>query len=260
MSDNNIDNLGLGEENFLFGKNKEVSFTMPPRYFDSLSDRIINKIEAAEEVSEFSILSILNKQSAFDVPANYFSKAENEIEYKTELSELGELSKIDKPVLNSLQAEYFDSLKVKVSRKVELQDELKEYSTLYAMDKQLNFEVSVDYFDNVANQIKEKIHSTSQPKLSIINRILFVLLKPKFSFAFGVVVIVGISSVIYFDQPSTVIDSGDCKTLACLEKREMLNEHTIREMDDDNLYEMVDVDKLDMQLGKDSAAVTNTKK
>jgi len=260
MSDNNLNNLGLEEENYLFGKNKEVRFTTPAGYFHSLSDRIINKIEAAEEVSEFSILSSLDKQPIFGVPANYFTKAENEIEYKTELAELGELSKIDKPVLNSLQAEYFDSLKEKITRKVELQDELKEYATLYAMDKQLNFEVSVDYFDNVANRIKEKIHSTSQPKLSIIDRILFYVLKPKYSLAFGVVVIVGISSIIYFNRPNTIIESGDCKTLACLEKREMLNEHTIREMDDDNLYEMVDVDKLDMQLGKDSATVTNSKK
>ncbi len=258
MTDNNnIDNQGLDEENFLFGKNKEIPFTTPPRYFDSLTDRIMNKIEVLEELSQFSMLADISKQTAFDVPANYFAEIENEIEYKAELSELSELSKAGKPVLHTLEAAYLDTLKEKITSKIALQDELKPYATLYNIDKQQNFEVSADYFENVADRIKEKIHAKSSSKVSVMEQLLSVVLKPKFGLAFGVVVIIGILSIFYFNKPNTIIESGDCKTLACLEKREMLNEHTIREMDDDNLYDMVDVDKLDKQIGADSTAVKN---
>jgi hypothetical protein len=44
--------------------------------------------------------------------------------------------------------------------------------------------------------------------------------------------------------------SGDCKTLACLEKNELLNEKNIRDFDEDNLYEMVDVEQLDKQISE----------
>lgn len=233
----------------MFGKNKNVPFTAPPRYFDSLSERIINKIEAAEELSEFSVLSGINKQTSFEIPAHYFSKIENEIEYKAELEELTELSKIAKPVFKPLDEAYADSLKERITGKIALQDELREFATLYSLEKQQNFEVKVDYFENLSDKIKEKIHASPSNPLAVIQKVLFALLKPKFGIAFGVVLITGIAILFYTNKPTEIIESGDCKTLACLEKREMLNEHTIREMDDDNLYDMVDVDKLDEQIG-----------
>ena len=248
MDKNN--NIEMEDENFLFRKNKELPFITPSHYFDSLADRIINKVEAIEEVNEFGVLASLNKQPEFIVPENYFTKAENEIEHKAELAGLEELSKIPKPSLKPLSAEYFDSLKEKITNRVEIEDELKTYATLYSLDKQNAFEVSTDYFDTIADKVKERVHSTSRSRIPVLEQILQRFLKPKYSLAFGIAVIIGVGTIFYFHNQETIIPSGDCKTLACLEKREMLNDHTIREMDDDNLIDMVDVDKLDAQITK----------
>ena len=262
MSENN--NIEMEDENFMFGTNKEIPFSIPSFYFDSLSERIIYKIELAEEASEFSLLAGINKQSVFNVPENYFEGIENELEYKIESEALVELNKITKPVLKPLPEEYYNSLKENITNKIELADELRMYATLYAIDKQNSFEVSADYFDNVTDKIKEKIHTKSQTQLSIIEKIMMLVLKPKFGVAFGIVIITGIAGLFYINQQKTIIDSGDCKTLACLEKRDMLNDHTVREMDDDNLLEMVDVDKLDKQIengnATDSSAIKQNKK
>lgn len=261
--DDNIEGM-FEDENFLFGKNKELPFDAPVNYFDLLESRIINKIELAEEAKEFSVLANIEKVKTFEVPANYFSSLENEIEYKAELEALPELSKIAKPVLKPLAADYFNSLANRVTNKVTATDELKEFATLYALEKENSFVVSPDYFDSVADKIKERVHAKSRGEVSIIDKILAVVLKPKFGLAFGVIVIVGISSLYYFNQNKTIIDNGDCKTLACLEKREMLNDHTVREMDDADLIDMVDVDKLDKQIENakvvDTGAVNKNKK
>lgn len=254
-----LGNKNIEEGNYLFGDNKQVAFTMPTDYFNALEQRIINKIEAAEEASEFSILAGINKQNEFIIPDNYFAKAENILEHKVELEGLSELSKITKPVLKLFTSEYLNSLTETITNKITLQDELKEYATLYSLEKENAFAISADYFDTIADSVKEKVHSKSKVRISIIDNILAFIFKPKYSVAFGILVIIGVSSVIYFNKNKTVITDGDCKTLACLEKREMLNERTVREMDDENLYDMVDVDKLDEQLTKvmpvDSASV-----
>ena len=124
-------NIEKEDENFLFGKNREMPFDVPAQYFNSLEQRIINKMEAMEELNEFSILSAIDKQKEFIIPDNYFSKAENKIEYKVELAALNVLNKIAKPALNTLPEEYQNSLTERIINKVELQEELKEFATLF---------------------------------------------------------------------------------------------------------------------------------
>jgi hypothetical protein len=140
---------------------------------------------------------------------------------------------------------------------------LKDFATLYSLEKQNAFEVNADYFDTVADKVKARIYDNGKSKVSVLEQLFLLILKPKYSISFGVILITGIATAFYFNNKTTALPDGDCKTLACLEKREMLNEHTIREMDDDNLYDMVDVDKLDKQIAKgdsaDSTSVNNSK-
>jgi len=237
------------KESYLFGTNKELPFSVPPLYFNSLENRIVSKIERMEELQEFTALASIEKTAGFVLPKNYFSETEFEIDYKAELATFPELNKISKPTLQPLSANYLDTLSKEIKVKIELQDELKEFPTLLSLDKPLRFELNTNYFDTLSDNIKAKIHRADAKSTTVWNQILLVLLKPKFGFALGMIVIVGISALFYFKN-NTSLPDGDCKTLACLEKREMLNEHTIREMDDDNLYEMVDVEKLDKQINK----------
>ncbi len=67
------------------------------------------------------------------------------------------------------------------------------------------------------------------------------------AFSFGLAFILGLS--FYFYQSSeTIIESGDCKTLACLEKQEILDNNVITHFDEDQLMDLVDVNSLHKQL------------
>ena len=239
------------EENFLFGKDKKNPFDLPADYFDLLPGKLINKIEIIEELEQYPSLSAVNRLLYFAVPENYFIKNENLLEYRYELSVLNELSKIPKPSLKPLTEEYLDTLSNNVLKQIEFADELKNYSALSEISKQKVFAVAPDYFETVADRIKERYHSNKAPKVSIVEQVLSLLFKPKMAFAYSIFLIVGIGMFFYFNQTNTITtpeDTGDCKTLACLEKKELLNEHTIQNLDDENLYDLVDVDQLGKQL------------
>ncbi len=258
------------EENFLFGKDKKNPFVLPEGYFESLADKVINKIEVEEELKQYATLfAITSPQTSarergyFVVPENYFIKNENLLEYRYELAAFNALANVPKPELKPLTEDYLDALSAKVLKQIEVADEMKEFATLSELKKQNVFAVGPDYFDTVADKVKERYHSSKGEKVSIVEQVLGLLFKPKMAFAYSIVLIVGIGMFFYFNKPTTVttpIDSGDCKTLACLERKELLNEHTIQNLDDENLYDLVNVDELGKQLSetKDSIVTTNT--
>jgi hypothetical protein len=246
-----LDQNSIEEENFLFGKNKELPFVVPGGYFESFAAILINKIEALEELREFATLSNIDKKTVFSVPENYFNSIENILEKESELEEFSVLNSISKQVLKPLSTQYTDELKASIIRKAKIADELKEYKTLYAIDKQNNFTVAPGYFDSVADDVKERVYANNDQKTSIFERILEIILKPKIAFAYSIAILLIAGSAWYFNRNThTMIEgsSGDCKTLACLEKNELLKEKNIRDFDEDNLYEMVDVEQLDKQL------------
>lgn len=258
------DQNNIGEENFLFGKNKELPFVVPEGYFDLFTIKLINKIEALEELGEFATLSSIDKKVAFSIPENYFNSIENSLEEENELAAFSVLNSIPKPVLKPLSVQYIDELNACIIRKAEIADELKEYQTLYAIDKQNNFTVAPSYFDSVADDVKERIYANNDEKVSVFERILQTIFKPKVAFAYSIAILLIAGSAWYFNHDSQTMIQGtsvDCKTLACLEKNELLNEKNVRDFDEDNLYEMVDVDQLNKQIsGKTASDSVNVNK
>ena len=253
----NMQNNDHDEEFDLPANGKQHSFAVPDGYFEKLSDRIRTRIELEAELEEFALLASIKKEPQFEIPADYFKAAENELEYKHELNEFEALAKIGKPVLKEeAQAEYFAALDAKVLQRMEIAEELSEYSTLASLEKENNFAVNADYFETVADRVKEKYYAQAQ-QTSAFGKVLTFLLKPRVAFAYSILLIVG-AGLFYNNnkQKEEMLPtvSGDCKTLACLEKREILNDHTIREMNTDDLYDMVDVDALDKKLSADSVA------
>lgn len=235
------------KEDFLFSKNKELPFTVPEGYFESFAVQLINKMDVMEELAEFSTLSAVPKQLLYTVPRNYFTSTENLLDYKYELSAFPLLDKIHNPLLKPLSEDAFDNLSLKIQEQIELLDELKSYHTLYAIDKTNGFSVSPGYFENAAEDIKNAIHSDAHYTPSVIERIIGFILKPKVALAYSVIFLLGIFSIIYFNN-STKELPGDCKTLACLEKNELLNDNNVSDFNDEDLYDMVDVNELDKQL------------
>ncbi|MGQ0828524.1 MAG: hypothetical protein ACT4ON_09035 [Bacteroidota bacterium] len=241
------------DENFLFGKDKKNPFVVPTGYFGALPGILLNKIEVIQELEQYPTLSAVSKVRLFSVPQNYFIKNENLLEYKYELVTFNELGKIPKLSLKPLADEYLDAISTKVLKQIEQAEELKNYSTLSAIDKKKVFDVSPDYFDTVADKVKERYHAEKDQKVSVFEQLLNTILKPKIAFAYSIVLITAVGLAVYFNQPNTLLQSSDCKTLACLERNELLNDRTMQNLDEDNLYDLVDVDELDRQLSGSTA-------
>jgi hypothetical protein len=245
MSDNNY--YDSEKFDFLPEKGKENPFAVPGNYFEDLTQQIITKIEVNEELSNFTVLSQINKKVSFEVPEDYFAANENSLEYLFELTPFKELEKIKSQLKKSEHPEYFANLDQKLINRIEITDELKEFSLLKNLQKTNNFEVDPEYFENIADRIKEKKYAEVN-KVSLIERLIKLIFKPQMTLAYSIILIIGLGLTWYFYDVKMESKSGDCKTLACLEKNELLNEQNMRDFDDENLYDEVDVEQLDKQI------------
>ncbi len=242
--EDNCDNFN--EEHFLPGNNRKTAFVLPRGYFNSLSARILNRIEHEQELKNYSVLTGDRKQN-FKVPADYFSSLTNRLEHAYELSTFPQLAKRPKSVLK-VPANYFNETERQLLDKFELESELKEFSVLSSIPKKNSFKVSQTYFETSTDTVEEKIHT---PSLSIFMQITSTLFRPQMAIAASLILIVGISAIWYFNKQDAKELNGDCLTLACLEKNEILNEKNIQDFDEESLYEMVDEEALDQQLSEE---------
>jgi len=244
------------EENFLPGMEKKNPFALPAAYFERLPGRIVAKMEAAEELKEFDTLAAINRKLVFTVPVNYFIASANLAEYRYELAAFPQLSAVKRSRVEELQTDYFADFEAKMAKRLLQNAELEEFAALNAIEKKNTFAVTPDYFDTVAGNVKEKYYAAERSRVPVFEKIWQFVFNPRVAVSFAAVVVIGIATVWNASQTDHVLPAGDCKTLACLEKNELLNEQTLRDFDDENLYDMVDVDALDEQLsGTDSLSV-----
>jgi hypothetical protein len=252
--ENNDYNLN-DEPNLPLDNSDKHSFGLPSDYFASFEDKLRKKLESQEELNEFPILSSIPKNNLFTTPADYFSATENTLEIKAELSAYGKLQSIKPFVPTELDAEYTHHLQSAVNYKVELAEELKEYEKLYAIDKVNSFIVSDVYFESLAERVKDRIYATNETRASVLDSVLDFIFGKKMAFAFGLVTIISLS-VYFYKSPEEALEISDCKTLACLERQEILNNNkVISNFDEDQLMDLVDINTLNQQLNssKDNA-------
>src|SRR5438045_1943155 len=82
--------MNKNEENSKPNKKENNPFSLPDCYFGSFSQKMMHKIELAEELKEFRLLSSIDKKLPFITPENYF--AHNEV--KNELAAYPKLSSV----------------------------------------------------------------------------------------------------------------------------------------------------------------------
>lgn len=244
------------EENFLFGPDKKLPFALPEGYFDAFLAKMVLKFEVYSELNDLPTLQAMNKKNQLELPADYFKKSLNKLEYTYELSQFKTLGSIPKPTEAQWNDEYQKHLNSQKQVKVDT-NELSGFTVLSAMKKENAFAVQPDYFDNVEQQVKEKYKASQNEQGARIINLWSIVRNPRVAIAASIVLIFGISAVWYASRPKPIVVPGDCHTLACLEKNELLNEHNVRDFDEDNLYDMVDVESLDKQLSSDSTTVTS---
>ena len=232
------------------------SFGLPFDYFSSFENRLKQKLELQDELEQYSVLSAIQKNNAFAVPINYFKETEHTLEVKSELGLYTKLQSYKTFEYLQLSNDYINHLNSSVNYKIDLIDELKEYKILYSIDKVNSFIVSDTYYETLAERVKEKIHIFKETKISVLDSILNYIFGKKMAFAFGLVTIISFS-VYFYESPKNPFEKLDCKTLACLERQEILNNtKVISNFDDEQLIDMVDVNKLHQQLKSEKKKIT----
>ena len=236
------------EPNLPLDNNDQSSFGLPLDYFSSFEDKLRKKMDLEDELVNYPSLSAIKKNNAFSVPLNYFQESLNTIEIKSELVEFTKLQSINPLIQTNLEEDYLTQLKSSINYKIELVEELKEYKNLYAVNKENSFFVANSYFESLADSVKEKIHSRQQERESVLSKILELVFGKRLAFAFGLIAIFTLG-IYFYKTTEPVIESSDCKTLACLERQEILsNTKAISNFDDDQLMDLVDVNSLNKQL------------
>lgn len=247
-NEHNFDN----EPNLPFDENGKNPFGMPSDYFASFEDKLKKKMESENELSEFPVLSSLQKINAFQAPADYFSKSENAIEHAVELASYQKLQSIKTSDFADLESDYVKELNTSLVVKIELADELKTYNTLYTLDKVNSFTVSDNYFEDLHLRVKEKIYSEQNSSVSVFEKVIDFVFGKKIAFSFGLVLVIGLSIYFYQDSKNSLM-TNNCQTLACLEKQEILNDKSVNNFDEDQLMDLVNVKSLDKQLKSETS-------
>lgn len=227
--------------------NSSNAFGLPLDYFASFEQKLNQKLEAENELEEFPLLSSVDKKTPFTLPQHYFKSLQNSLEYKEELEPYINLQALKKTPYPVLEEEYKSYIATSLNYKIELSEELISYTTLHSIDKALSFVAPVDYFENVGGRIKEKMYSAKEIKVSLRDKLFHIIFGKKMALTFGILCITALS--LYFNQSQdTIIGQGDCKTLACLEQHEILNNKAISNFDDEQLMDLANLNSLNKQL------------
>lgn len=218
--------------------NEPDNFGLPGDYFQRSAASIMNKIEWLEEHKQFPRLEQLKNKPGFIVPENYFERLES----KLELLDYPQLVKLGNNGGYIVPANYFENAEVReLSKVLKGEDDLSAFSNLNSIKKENPFTVSENYFEASS----QKIHASVQKPAKVISlfsgRVLYS------AAAAIAAIILGVWIYNYYFKP---VVSGDCGTIACVDKKDILKSKSLETLDDDQLYEIVDTKKLEEKLEK----------
>ncbi|MGZ3901632.1 MAG: hypothetical protein ACXVO9_10025 [Bacteroidia bacterium] len=215
------------------------NFGLPEGYFQKSAGSILNKIEWLDEHKEFPRLTQLKKETGFIIPKNYFETSESHLE----LLSFPNLLKNRNETGFNVPQNYFNETEVTELAKVLSgeKNELEGYPNLNSIEKKNSFVVAENYF----NVTEQKIISNIQRPAKVIK--LFGA-RTWYSAAAAVFAItIGLWIYNYYFTP---VVSKDCGTLACIDKTDLVKTKNLENLDDDQLYEIVNTKKLEEKLEK----------
>lgn len=229
--------------------NPKEQFHVPKGYFEKSGLRLFNKIDCIEELKDFPLLSNLKKENVFVTPDEYFQKSALQLE----LIEFEKLSGLSKLQVFDIPNHYFDQKAgAIIDELLPLNNVSKYYSELNQISKANVFETPPNYFD----ARKERILNTLKEKKSAK---IFHLSFGQASMAAAAILIISLGFWFYPEQEK-IVSPDDCDTLACIEKRELLQSKQIENLDDDELFELVNPAKLEQKLNPMNKSDNSAKK
>jgi len=214
------------------------NFGLPQGYFQNSANSIVNKIEWVEEHKNFPALEKLKKQSGFIIPNDYFVNNEN----KLELIEFPKLSALNKINAFKTPANYFNELEEKQFVHFFNENDLEILGEkLSTIPKQANFKVKENYFDSSAEKISNSLLNQKKGGK------LIKLFSPKIYYAAAAILTITLG-LWFYNHYFLVAETKDCGTLACVDKADLLKTKNLENLDNDQLYELVDTKKLEEKL------------
>jgi hypothetical protein len=242
--------MSKNEENSNNKKN-ENPFSLPEGYFGSFGKKMMHKIELAEELKEFKVLSSIEKKLPFATPDNYFVSSE----VRSELSVYPKLSAVKKSTSSADRQNgfvtpelYFETSAEAIKTKIEIAEELKAYPVLYSITKENSFAAPQNYFEGLSHRLREEMAPAREE--STVVKVLHLVFNKKTVYAIAATVVISLGiffyaeGIPYRDNSGEETVSGDCNTLACLQKNDIVKGDYLMTLDEDALMEVVNVDKL----------------
>ena len=221
----------MNNEDINRGKNHSESesshFGLPENYFDSFSARLFKKIAADEELKEYPILSSLQKNSPFSIPAGYFESKEELLQYP--------LLATNKADSFAVPDAYFNTLTERITDAISIEQEKGAYPLLYSYKKEEVFVTPVNYFEKFSISTEAEV---------IVVPLYKRISKLSYRVAAAVTLLIGLSILFYIQQDKTVLKTNDCNTFACLDKKDILNSGYVLHASDDNIIDLIDENAL----------------
>jgi len=208
-------------------------FGLPAGYFQKSADSVVNKIDWLEEHKQLPVLLSLQNTNAFKIPLNYFIGSEQS------------LALLDYPILKILAKEngfstpknYFEeSESLELSKVIGDSEDI-----LQKIPKRNNFKVQPDYFGENAQRLEEKVLKRD---IKIIS-----LLRSASLITAAALLIVALSFWMY-NTYFIPVEIKDCGTIACIDKADLLKTNNLENLDNEELYELVNTKELEENLGE----------
>ncbi|HWY36502.1 MAG TPA: hypothetical protein VNX68_17790, partial [Nitrosopumilaceae archaeon] len=238
---------GMEEYHHMGDSGKGDSFDLPEDYFDSFSAKVFNRLEIQDEISEFETLSSISKEQVFDVPLGYFERLSEKTECKDELVPYTNLFGLKGISSFQIPENYFESLSATTLNRIAISEELNNFTALLSIEKQHNFTVPEEYFDTLAEKVKDKL---IEAKGSRVIDLVLVFLNKKIAYSIAAVLVIGLFLFYFVKADESITAKSDCTTLACVEKKEIINSNYVKGLDEESLIDMVDVKALSDTLAK----------
>lgn len=220
--------------------NENNPFSLPDGYFNSFGKKMMLKIELAEELKEFKILSSIDKTLPFATPDNYFASSE----VKAELSVYPKLSAVKKENSFATPELYFETSVQSIKTKIEIAEELKPYPALYSLTKENAFIAPQNYFEGLSHKVRDGLFDSKEE--DGFGKVLQLVFSKQTAYAIAATLVIGLG--LYFYDSGEETATSNCGTLACLDKSEIFKGNQLLNLDEDALMEMVNTEKLSKNL------------
>jgi hypothetical protein len=231
---------------------KDGDFGLPEGYFEKSGRNILNKLEWLEEHKIYPRLSELkNSNSGFIVPEGYFDHSEHGLELIAYEKLSGRTETGFTTPLN-----YLEELEITELAKMlkDEENELSQFTHLNSLEKENVFSVPENYFESSAEKISAVV--PEKPSEAKVIR----LFGNRFWYSAAAAVVAMTLGLWIYTQYFRVKGNGDCGTLACIDKADLVKSKVIENLDDEDVYNMVDTKKLEENLKGESSGNEKNKK